>query len=114
MNFPEPSIRLRLHGHETAIETSAKDFCFALAVSACMELLRQRGDHAFSLATSLLVLCIELLRKSVAARGYRGAFAAWIIGVLAQRSIQFLLNRDVLRDQNDLRVGASLRYPLSN
>ena len=37
-----------------------------------------------------------------------------LLGSARETDRLYELNRDVLRDQNDLRVGASLRYPLSN
>ena len=37
-----------------------------------------------------------------------------LLGSARETTRLYELNRDVLRDQNDLRVGASLRYPLSN
>ncbi len=37
-----------------------------------------------------------------------------LLGSARETDRLYELNRDVLRDQNDLRVGASLRYPLTN
>lgn len=83
------------------------------------EVLMKTGPHSSAVESSsqplpTTIQPVEMATYTVQSGDTLSELAQKLLGSARETDRLYELNRDMLRDQNDLRVGIALRYPIAN